>query len=146
MLQERDALIGWVWLGVEAPSVIRKMNTEQLGLQPKLDALTACRGHLEKDGKNCQAEALCFSVLIVALQRGTEKRRREPEVSVSSAQLSESRRAQDVRLREGQVLKGGGKWCLCVYMCVVLFPICNRFSCRFSSLLSVDQVKDCLKN
>lgn len=51
MLQEEDALIGWVWLGVEAPSVIRKMNTEQLGFQPKLDALTAHRGHLEKDGK-----------------------------------------------------------------------------------------------
>lgn len=86
MLPEGDALIGWALLGLEAPSVITKMNTGQLGLQHKLDALTVCRGHLEKDGKNCQAEALYFSsvnlVLIVVLQQGTEKRRRELEVSV----------------------------------------------------------------
>lgn len=76
MLQEGEVLVGWVWLSVEDSSVIRKMNTEQLGLQPVLDALTVCRGPLEKDGENCQAEDLCFSsvilVWIVALQRGTE--------------------------------------------------------------------------
>lgn len=71
------------------------MNTEQLRLQPDLDALTACRGHLENDGKNCQAEAQClFPVnlaLIVAPQWGTEKRRREPEVSVGAGWLRDGR-------------------------------------------------------
>lgn len=91
MLQKGDALIGWVWLGIEAPRVIRKMNTEQLRLQPELDALTACRGHLENDGKIRQVEAWClFPVnlaLLVGLQWGTEKRRREPEVSVRAGWL-----------------------------------------------------------
>lgn len=71
------------------------MNTEQLALQTKLDVLIAFMGALEKDGKNCQTEALCFSfvnfVWTVVLQMWAGRRRREPEVSMSSAYLSENR-------------------------------------------------------
>lgn len=88
--------IGWVWLGIEATHIIRKMNTEQLALQTKLGVLTAYTGALGKDGKNWQTEALCLSfvnlVSTVVLQTCAEKRTREPEVSMSSARLSSENR------------------------------------------------------
>lgn len=75
-------LIGWVWLGVEATNVMRKMNTEQLALQTMLDVLITYAGALEKDGGKWHTRALCFSFLnfvsTVVLQMCAEKRRREP--------------------------------------------------------------------
>lgn len=56
-------------------------------------------------------------VLIVALQRGTEKRKREAEESLSSAQLSENRMAQGWET-EGEASPEGRK--KVVFVCVYI--------------------------
>lgn len=60
-------LIGWVWLGAEAANIIRKMNTEQLALQTKLDVLATYTGaafqELQKKMGEVVRLQLCLSLL-----------------------------------------------------------------------------------